>query len=101
MTEAALIELFTKGGLSAVLVVVIFFGGRWFGREMIAAVKELTAEVKQQGTSAAARHIEVVAQLGGLSERVARTEVRADERDDFDEATPVRNLRPMRNGKRP
>lgn len=112
MTEAALAELFTQGGIGAVLVVVVFFGGRWFGREMVGTTKELVAEVKRQGDAAATRdaaesmrqaerHTAVVAALGDLSERIGRVEARNDEFDEFDETTPVRGLRPVRNGKRP
>lgn len=112
MTETVLLEALAKGGITAVIILAVLAGG-WrvvgaFFRQLldgikgnVDAVRELTAEMRTQGKDAAQRHAEMVASFGVLSERVARVEARADERDDFDDTTPVRSLRPARNGKRP
>ena len=102
MTEPALVELLAQSGIGTVLVVVLFFGGRWFGREMVGSQKELTAEVRRQGEQSQARHVETLGAFSTLTERVTRIEARADERDEWEsDNTPVRTLAARRNGKRP
>jgi hypothetical protein len=98
MTESALVELIAQGGIGTVLVLVLFVGGRWFGREMVNSQKELTAEIKHQGEQSQQRHVETLGAFSTLAERITRIEARADERDGFDEDTPVRGMRAVRNG---
>lgn len=108
MTDTSIAELVTQGGLGTVLVLVLL----WLGRGMVDAQKAHTAEVKSQGEAAAARdaasdlraadrHTAVVAALGDVREVIARSRHLDERGDDFDDTTPVRSLRPARNGKRP
>lgn len=107
MNDTIIAELITQGGLGTVLVLVLL----WIGRGMVDEQKAHTAEVKAQGEAAAARdaasdiraadrHTAVVTALGDVREAIARSR-HLDEHDDFDDTTPVRSLRPARNGKRP
>lgn len=103
--EPSLIQLLAQGGSAALLAAIIFFGGR----EGLKVLRELSKDIRDQSAAAAQREadreLKATERHGAVLASLGRIEARGDDRDiwedDGNDKTPVRGLRPVRNGRRP